>query len=552
MVQLLDLESGDVTPVSSPMDGKGQGFDHALGRAGWVAVLVQYELAAYRDGSMLHPTILPPAWRVRPAVSADELLIDVFQGSHDFGQPASFAVVSPDGVTQRSAALPTWYSVGEIDGRVVTGSGIWSWAGVEQPPLGTGHPIGVLSGSAVVLNRNGEVEIVDCTGRSLDACKTPAGSRFDLDVRYDTTASRLAATDQRHDGVLVVDPVGGSRWIPLAFRPWHPVWLGEHELLLLELADPSTAIVFDLSSGSSTALELTYNAPMPRIDVTGRFDPGEVRTLLAPEMPTPPSPAQRDAALVRNRAVLASRAPSDLRDLLELAQPAVRLRACLPSRRLALGGSRLGGCPDLPSGTGWPKKDGRPLAFLAQVRLEEAAPAAPDGALPAAGLVVVFLDLDPAGGLPRTKDGVFAEIKDTANLRRFWWRDGVNEKFRYQPAILVPEPILSLPVRPILLTDDDIPSWSRLLSENRPSEPHHQMFGHSMAVEGHPPMGEDGPYILLLQIDSDRISGMTFDKGLLQLWVPHKDLMIGDLTRCTVTFGLADRHPPSAGTPGIQ
>jgi len=60
-----------------------------------------------------------------------------------------------------------------------------------------------------------------------------------------------------------------------------------------------------------------------------------------------------------------------------------------------LGGSRVGGAPDLPPTVKWP--DGaRPLELVAQVRLEELASYDVDRLLPRAGLLLFFADLSPA------------------------------------------------------------------------------------------------------------------------------------------------------------
>jgi len=59
---------------------------------------------------------------------------------------------------------------------------------------------------------------------------------------------------------------------------------------------------------------------------------------------------------------------------------------------LPLGGSRLGGVPDLPSGGAWPSRDGAPLQHIAQVRLDDVAGIDPDGRLPTHGTLIFFGD----------------------------------------------------------------------------------------------------------------------------------------------------------------
>lgn len=66
---------------------------------------------------------------------------------------------------------------------------------------------------------------------------------------------------------------------------------------------------------------------------------------------------------------------------------------------LPIGASKLGGVPDLPTGWAWPEWRGEPMAFIAQVRLDEAAPYDAEGALPHAGLLSFFFatDCEPKG-----------------------------------------------------------------------------------------------------------------------------------------------------------
>ncbi len=57
----------------------------------------------------------------------------------------------------------------------------------------------------------------------------------------------------------------------------------------------------------------------------------------------------------------------------------------------ALGGSRIGGWPDLTEGSSWPTWRGRPMAFIAQISLAEAHAAQPELKLPDTGLLSFFL-----------------------------------------------------------------------------------------------------------------------------------------------------------------
>ena len=80
-------------------------------------------------------------------------------------------------------------------------------------------------------------------------------------------------------------------------------------------------------------------------------------------------------------------------------------RDALPGARLlagagaALGASRLGGRPDLPSAMVWPRCQGRSLSFLAQMRLRDVETVARGAVTSGADVLLVFADLseDPDG-----------------------------------------------------------------------------------------------------------------------------------------------------------
>jgi len=175
------------------------------------------------------------------------------------------------------------------------------------------------------------------------------------------------------------------------------------------------------------------------------------------------------------------------------------------------------------------------MAFLAQLRLDEISPAAPEGSLPTKGLLLVFVDLEPDGGYPANENAVHAEIFEDTSLKRAAWPKHLVDELRFGVAAIVPEPFLSLPSLPPDLTVDDA-AWSELLDAVTPRPPHHRMLGYPYSIqEQEAPVDEHGEFTLLLQLDGDGICGMSFgDGGSLQFWVPQGSLARSDLSGCVV------------------
>jgi uncharacterized protein YwqG len=111
-----------------------------------------------------------------------------------------------------------------------------------------------------------------------------------------------------------------------------------------------------------------------------------------PWRPDPPRPAGPATGLVDDGrlAELAREAglASRLADVRRAARAGVRLT---PTATRG-GRSHLGGSPDLPADFDWPTRNGRELAFLAQIDLAELTEAGVSDALPEAGLLLVFAD----------------------------------------------------------------------------------------------------------------------------------------------------------------
>lgn len=139
----------------------------------------------------------------------------------------------------------------------------------------------------------------------------------------------------------------------------------------------------------------------------------------------------RDAALAAALAerLRANRLARVVDDLLALAQPAIRLdlTQAADEATMPLGGSKVGGAPDLPADVEWPTTDsGQPLPFIAQIRLADIAALDPQGDLPHDGLLSLFYAINDAEGELRVED-------DATTWRIVWARDDAAPLARRPP-----------------------------------------------------------------------------------------------------------------------
>lgn len=129
----------------------------------------------------------------------------------------------------------------------------------------------------------------------------------------------------------------------------------------------------------------------------------------------------------------------------KLAQRAVWLiPKRVDERKLELGGTKLGGHPDLPAKTKWPRVKGEPLTFVAQIALREVAPHLPKGALPSSGLLSFFLGNDPDGAAGYCEQARVIYTPGRAKLIRHELPDDFVDRI-YQAATVKLHPTLSLP-----------------------------------------------------------------------------------------------------------
>jgi hypothetical protein len=237
----------------------------------------------------------------------------------------------------------------------------------------------------------------------------------------------------------------------------------------------------------------------------------------------------------------------------------------LPGARLVaggstrLGGSRLGGRPDMPRGMRWPSCRRHRLSFLMQVDLAELAAAAP-GQVGGGGHLLVF------GDLRETPDGL-TQIELTygrlhrggcVQLRHFTGQNLVRRntprrtrKLRSMPVALRPtlttpsldgaEWLLRLrrPLRPWeAWIELGAEAAQGLLGRQAPLAPVHQLLGWPSPVQVDPtlpyrrPRGTPPSRRLLVQLDYDLDLRFDIgDGGALYLTIPSVDLRAGRFDR---------------------
>lgn len=191
----------------------------------------------------------------------------------------------------------------------------------------------------------------------------------------------------------------------------------------------------------------------------------------------------------------------------------------VPKRgRTALGASKLGGAPDLPKGFVWPDYEGRPMAFVGQLRLAEISPAVrADLRLPKQGLISFFVaaESEPAqadgasGGCAVVLfDAASKLVRMDSDAATFEERSVSWKELVLPPPVAVADKLLDDDAAAMRLYGAALSDHDRALGE-----PAHWVGGHPWPVQD-PPESEGER--LLLQIDSDDELGMQWsDMGRL-------------------------------------
>lgn len=248
--------------------------------------------------------------------------------------------------------------------------------------------------------------------------------------------------------------------------------------------------------------------------------------------------------------------------LVQMARPSVRLIADC-AVRVEVGASRLGGLPDLPSARRWPRNDGVPLSFIAQVNLADVAPYDAEGVVPRDGLLSFFYAAvtQDAWGFDPADRGSAVVIHTPAHawLERRQRPEDLSEdgvfhaiglRFRRE---MTYAPWESFDVESLGMSREELFAYADLLDSAETTV--HRLLGHPDPVQGDMQIecqlatnglycgdatGYDDPrartlrggaseWRLLLQIDSDDQASMMWgDVGRIYYWIKQSDLLSRD------------------------
>jgi uncharacterized protein YwqG len=218
----------------------------------------------------------------------------------------------------------------------------------------------------------------------------------------------------------------------------------------------------------------------------------------------------------------------------------------------ARGTTRIGGGPDLPAGTRWPRCKGRPMTFIGQVRLDDLPPTE----LPRTGLLSMFVDVETEyAGIEYGLDaGACAKVLHVAPGTPLTRRAFDRRRFHLRPSLVAFRPEATVPwpgEAPLtgleISSDADFDAWDRFYRRLSPvrdgRDGVHRLLGYGLGVQGDPRLTCAGnerdvqQWRQLLELDHDLATGFEVaDGGRLHLLVRADDLRRDDVTRVCPSF----------------
>jgi len=223
--------------------------------------------------------------------------------------------------------------------------------------------------------------------------------------------------------------------------------------------------------------------------------------------------------------------------------------------------SKIGGLPNLPDPSLWPKYKGKSLSFIAQIKLQELPKDLPNDMLPSKGMLYFFYDAEQStwGYDPKDKGSwrvIYIEDVPDA-LATVGCPADIPEESRFKELPVQLQDDVSIPDTAEILSNfslsdkqvDEVCEIYDQFAERR--SPWHQLLGHPDPIQGDMKLecqlvshglycgdatGYNDPkakgltpgasqWRLLLQIDTDEPTGMMWgDGGRLYFWITEDDL----------------------------
>lgn len=228
--------------------------------------------------------------------------------------------------------------------------------------------------------------------------------------------------------------------------------------------------------------------------------------------------------------------------IINVAREAVDIQSTIPDDGSQVGGSRLGGFPDLENSSFFPKTDGLHWIFLAQLNLAELAPF--NAYLPRSGLLSFFLD-----STERLNGKVIFYQGDMTKLTtiRHGGADDMfspDDDYTQHPHKVRFHRIFSLPHDPPPGIENDQAWQTYSNSETLHEEAGHQINGYAFTQHESPQQqaantlrGQPAEWVPLLQLGWDSDVGFCFwDAGTITFCIHQEDLRRHDFSRVHVSL----------------
>jgi uncharacterized protein YwqG len=237
--------------------------------------------------------------------------------------------------------------------------------------------------------------------------------------------------------------------------------------------------------------------------------------------------------------------------MLELLRPHIRISTRkAKAADLKLGGSRLGGLPDLPPGVDWPSANGEPIDFVGQIALADVARRDVDGKLPRDGVLAFFL------GWAENERGWAAQVvySDGELTPREWPGAGRLPRHRRPPKPtgidFTADVVLPPPSSRFVSSDERRPSYDPRTGESRlqpavvalpqpvfeayyeiwerwheaHDHAHHGMLGYDRYLEGYQLPAQ----VMLLRLDADGTIPFDFVEAACLYFLIDEDALAGE------------------------